>query len=405
MSQRSKGIRPDYEAAEFNRKTGKLERHACVVIRDGKIKKRTGIPATEPLDSPRVTQAIADYIAKKQATEHAEGPRERDRRANQILILDALNQYFDDKIKPRGMSPARLKEAAGRIETLSKWWCEPGRSTLDDIHGRNCRAYVAWRAGKPWKSCDPEKTGNAPRIIGTAAGRRELEDLRAAVNHQIREGYCREVVKVALPEKSQPRERVLTRTEAARLLLAAWRARQMMHGNETERAVGKHVARFILIGLYTGTRHRAICNASVVPNVDGRGFVDLPRGMFFRHATGERKTKKRQPPVRLTPRLLAHLRRWGRLGIAQHAVIEWNGKPVKSVRKAFTAAVVSAGLDPKVVTPHILRHTAATWMVQRGVKLERAAEYLGMTEEVLRTTYYHESPDYQADTVAAIGGR
>jgi integrase len=94
----------------------------------------------------------------------------------------------------------------------------------------------------------------------------------------------------------------------------------------------------------------------VVPNVNGRGFVDLPRGMFFRHATGQRKTKKRQPPVRLTPRLLAHMRRWGRLGIARHAVIEWNGKPVKSVRKAFTAAVIAAGLDPQEVTPHVLRH-------------------------------------------------
>jgi integrase len=127
--------------------------------------------------------------------------------------------------------------------------------------------------------------------------------------------------------------------------------------------------------------------------------------MFFRHATGQRKTKKRQPPVRLTPRLLAHMRRWGRLGIARHAVIEWNGKPVKSVRKSFTAAVIAAGLDPKEVTPHVLRHTAATWMVQRGIKLARAAEYLGMTEEVLRTTYYHESPDYQAETAAAIDKR
>ena len=56
-----------------------------------------------------------------------------------------------------------------------------------------------------------------------------------------------------------------------------------------------------------------------------------------------RETKKRQPPVRLPDRLLAHLRRWHRLGIAKHAVVEWNGKPVRSVRKAFAAAVKAAG--------------------------------------------------------------
>ena len=39
--------------------------------------------------------------------------------------------------------------------------------------------------------------------------------------------------------------------------------------------------------------------------------------MFHRRALGARETKKRQPPVRLPDRLLAHLRRWQRLGIAQ----------------------------------------------------------------------------------------
>ena len=77
----------------------------------------------------------------------------------------------------------------------------------------------------------------------------------------------------------------------------------------------------------------------------GRGHVDLERGVFYRRAEGARETKKRQPPVRLPDRLLAHLRRWERLGIAKQAVVEWNGKPVRSVRKAFAAAVQAAGLD------------------------------------------------------------
>jgi hypothetical protein len=61
-------------------------------------------------------------------------------------------------------------------------------------------------------------------------------------------------------------------------------------------------------------------------------------GVFYRRRQGARQTNKRQPPVRLPARLLAHLRRWKRLGIASHAVVEWNGKPVLSVRKSFAAA-------------------------------------------------------------------
>ncbi len=76
----------------------------------------------------------------------------------------------------------------------------------------------------------------------------------------------------------------------------------------------------------------------------GRGYVDIERGVFHRRAKGAKTTKKKQPPVRLPDRLLAQIKRWKRLGIATHAVVEWNGKPVRSVRKGFAAAVKAAGL-------------------------------------------------------------
>jgi integrase len=69
--------------------------------------------------------------------------------------------------------------------------------------------------------------------------------------------------------------------------------------------------------------------------------------------------------------------------MAKHAVVEWNGKPVRSVRKAFAAAVQAAGLG-EGVTPHTLRHTAATWAMQNGAGLWQAAGFLGMTVEMLQ---------------------
>ena len=190
---------------------------------------------------------------------------------------------------------------------------------------------------------------------------------------------------MVLPAKSASREVWLTRSQAARLIWAAWRAKQIMQDKRTERAVGRHLARFILTGLYTGTRSGAICGAALMPTI-GRGHVDLEQGVFYRRAAGARETKKRQPPVRLPDRLLAHLRRWHRLGIAKQAVVEWNGKPVRSVRKAFATAVKAAGLDGLGITPHVLRHTAATWAMQGGGDLWQIAGFLGMTVEMLERT-------------------
>jgi hypothetical protein len=125
-----------------------------------------------------------------------------------------------------------------------------------------------------WKAAKPGRTRDPPRLVTTAAPRRELEDLRAAINHHRREGLCSEIVSVVLPPKNDARERWLTRGEAARLLWAAWRAKQVMGNKNTRRAVGRHVARFVLVGLYTGTRSSAIYGAALMPTI-GRGHVDL----------------------------------------------------------------------------------------------------------------------------------
>jgi integrase len=176
-----------------------------------------------------------------------------------------------------------------------------------------------------------------------------------------------------------------------------------MRDKTTLRAVGRHVARFILVGLYTGTRSAAICGASLTPTV-GRGHVDLDQGVFYRRPIGRRQNKKRQPPVKLPPRLLAHMRRWVGRGFAKRTVVEWNGSPVASVRKGFEAAVRAAGLGADV-TPHILRHTCATWLMQSGVNLWDAAGFLGMTVQQLEAGYGHHHPDYQHQAASALGGQ
>ena len=96
----------------------------------------------------------------------------------------------------------------------------------------------------------------------------------------------------------------------------------------------------------------------------GKSFVDLERGVFYRLAEGKRATNKRQPPVPIPPRLLAHMRRWTRLGNLKEYFVEWNGTPVQSIKVGFKRAISLSGMPGKV-TPHTLRHTAVHWSSRR----------------------------------------
>jgi integrase len=208
---------------------------------------------------------------------------------------------------------------------------------------------------------------------------------------------------VVLPDRGEGRERWLTRQEAAHLLRTARRMRQMQFGKMTDRVTAQHVAQFILTGLYTGTRAGAICGAVLDQPTIGRSWINLEDGIFYRQAVGRpRKKNKQQTPVRLPPRLLAHMRRWKRRGISSRSLIEWNGEPVKRINKAFRSVRRAAGFGDDVV-PHTLRHTCATWLAQRGVPTWEAAGYLGMTEQTFVAVYGHHHPDHQKNAVNAIG--
>jgi integrase len=73
-------------------------------------------------------------------------------------------------------------------------------------------------------------------------------------------------------------------------------------------------------------------------------------------------------------------------------VVEWNGRPPSRVQKPKLVAI-AAGLGDQV-TPHTLRHTAATWQMQAGTDMFEAAKYLGMTTATLEQTYVHHRPDH-----------
>jgi integrase len=368
------------------RSTGAIRPATWVILDDGKHI-ATGCAESE---TERAQQALAGYIAQKYK------PAKKRRAIEIINVADVLSIYLDARLPAlrdrHGVTDddeaVEIRRFKARIGRLNEFW---GGKMLSEVNGDTCRDYGQGRTN--------------------GGARRDLEDLSAAIGHHLKEGYHREIVLVTLPEKGVARDRWLTRSEAAALIWACWRKRelQVRHRGvdkgrmlETDKRPLQHLARFILIGLKMGNRAGAIASASPY-KADGRSFVDLERGVYYRLAQGKKQTNKRQPPAPIPPTMLAHMRRWVRKGIAKDYFVEWQGKPVKSVKTGFGTAVMLAGIEH--ASPHTLRHTAATWLMQNGAPIWQAAGYLGMSEKTLRDNYGHHHPDFMSEAVAAVERR
>lgn len=345
------------------------------VIRDGPRKRRTGCGEGE---RPGAEEALRDYIAQKYQPVS-------DRRPDRVLVADALT-FYSREVAPRHRSAATTAHC---IDRLLDWWKE---RPLADVRRSTCREYVAHRTRQRLPQA---KAGKAlERRVTVETARRELTVLRAAINAYHAEHTLESVPVVTLPPPSAPRDRALTRSEAAALIRAARR--------HPEKPARTALIRFILIGLYTGTRPGAIRSLGWMRSTAG-GWIDVDAGVIHRRPDQATDARKRRPPARLPQRLLVHLRRWRKADGKGVAVIHHRGRRIANQRKAWAWARNEAKLGPEVV-PHILRHTAVTWAMQGGADLWQAAGHFGMSPEILWQVYGHHHPDWQRD-VAERGSR
>ena len=338
--------RPSKGARLYQRKSG------TYVIRDGERFVSTGTR-----DRGQADRALARHIAEK---DRPAGPGT----PHQMTVGEALRIYGAEHA-PTVRSPGTIGYSIKALLPIL------GSVPLSGIAAEVCRRYAKTR--------------------GTSAGttRRELGVLQAAINYCYAEGYLTAPVKVKLPPMPAPRDRWLERHEAAKLLRAAYRNPK-----------ARHLARFILLALGTGTRTDAILRLQFMPNTAG-GWVDTSNGVLYRRAAGEAETKKRTPPVPIPPRLLAHLRRWERQGARY--VVEVKGQRVASVKTAWRTALRDSGIEH--CTRHDLRHSAVTWAMQHGAPMWQAAGFFGMSLDMLERTYGHHHPDYMQGVVAAMERR
>lgn len=334
-------------------------------------------------DVPQANAALAEFINRTSRRNFRQG------HPDQVLIADVLAEYGET----HGPTTERPEVIGLAIAKLAEFWTV---KTVAAVRPAACVEYVGWRSAQK----DGRSKSENARTVKASTARRELVVLAAALTWCWKEGKLDRQVPVRLPPQAEPRERHLTRREAARLLWGAlgWDAKGRRH----HARINRHLARFILLGLYTGTRHNAILKLQWLPNTAG-GRVDLDAGILHRRPAGIVESGKRRPSIPLPPRLMPHLRRWRRLTVQY--VIEWQGHPIRSQeRRAWRRARELAKLDTGV-TPHTLRHTCATWLLQAGVSIYDVAGVLGCGEDVVRRTYGHHAQDHLRAAVGAFSRR
>lgn len=230
-----------------------------------------------------------------------------------------------------------------------------------------CRSYATQRVSE----------GRSAGTVWTELGR-----LRSAMNWAHKRRLIRFAPYVWLPSKPPGKQRKMTYEEAERLVAAC---------------VMPHVRLFVLLGFNTAARTEALLELKW-DRVDFENrLIDLRRPEPVNPLT--KAVRKGRAVVYMSDEARAALSE-AKAGRLTDYVIEWNGAPVKCIRVGFMAACRRAGIQG--VSPHTLRHTAASWAASADIDMEKIARFMGHSNpNVTRAVY--AKPDVESlASVASI---
>lgn len=320
-----------------------------------KLRKRSGSPRwyitwTEGRRSRRVPTGTEDSEQAELVLSayRLEQARPQEQKPSEIAVSFALDAYYDGHA-------AKLPSASTARVAFKHLKAFYGVAKVSGVTSSSHDEYEMLR----------KQQGAANETIN-----RERMVLRAALNYMRKRGALREVPHVPTLPKPPARERVLSRAEAALLMRAC-------------RGV-PHLALFLRLGLYTGARRGAILDLTW-------DRVDFDRSLIYYPLPGRAQSRKRRAVVPFGGALRTALLRAKKRAKGPY-VIEWRRGGIGTVKTGFRLAVARAGL--KGVTPHTLRHTAATWAAQAGIPLWEVAGMLGQRLQTTTQVYAKHQPDY-----------
>lgn len=240
---------------------------------------------------------------------------------------------------------------------------EFGGHRPDDITAVACRAYARKRKSQ----------GRKPGTVWT-----ELNHLRIVMNWAAKMRHIPAKVYVELPQKPPPRDKRLTRPEAASLIAAAQ---------------PEHIRLAIILMLGTAARIGAILDLTW-------DRVDFTRGLVTYADDSDEALRKGRATVRMNAMVRRALLAAKKAAVSEY-VVEWAGKKVGSVKRGFAASVERAGLGG--VTPHVLRHTAATFMAEAGRPMNEIAAVLGHRDSsITERVYARFSPTFLKESTDVL---
>lgn len=341
---------------------------------------------TEGRRSKRVSTGTADLAeAKAFLGQWLLMEREAPAQPGAVYTVEQLWSVYDAKhvqvhaasASTAGYSWANLRPHFGSLT--------PAQITQDAVD-----SYVAKRAaGKIGRPSKPQTC------------RRELATLLACLN------WCadnkrkliapKDVPEFDLPSEGAPRDRWLRHEEIQRLLDAAAAMRQ---GDRLSRG-----ERFLWLALETAGRKQAILDLTW-------DRVDFETNVIHLADPSKKETKKRRASVPISKALRPVLERV--YAERSGALVMDNKADVWATVQCIAEAAGFGGErgprrngdKPKAtgISPHVLRHTAATHMARRGVPLWKVAKILGNTLAMVEKVYAKHCPDDLREAVDMISG-
>lgn len=304
--------------------------------------------------------------------------------AGRVTVAEVIDAYLADKSDVS--SPATQRNDFGHLKSYF------GTMRGAEIEQADARAYMGARAQGLVSFVDETGVRRGGTRAGVSTSRRELSMLLTAFNYAIGRKKFRDVngepvlsahdkPVIELPPPPEPRDRWLSREEAARFLAAA----QPADAPRLTRAY-----RFLAVILYTASRKGPV---ETLP----WSRIDLERGLIDFRTPGERVTKKRRGVVPIAAELRPILERSYKERTSDW-LLDRPGEPYHEWRRAARRAGLYA--DGKyTVSPHVLRHTFATWAAQDGVSLYDIAGVLHDTLATVTKHYAHHSPNHLRSAV------
>lgn len=321
-----------------------------------------------------------------------------------MKIGDLILFYLHSKVDYiNNMADNRRREHLAHIECLSGFW---GDRAVVEINRVNSLAYQKDKKSSVVRN----KLILLKSIVNFGAGQTQIK---------LHEGQ----LDYAQPSRNTGRVDVYKIDELIAMYKAACRRKRSWREGRKDvlsargeiideqvpthnRRVSKHIAKFILVAVLTGTRSARIQEASFVKEA-GRPWIDLENGMFYRTPLNEQAAPNKQAkPIKIPIRLLRMMRRWHE-GSATvpgcRYLIEFNGRPVDCRKGFYTLKHEVLSEDrAEELNRHSLKHTAVTMLLSMGVSVESVARYVSTTKEVIYQIYDHWIPDEMSEVHRAL---